>query len=154
MRQAIDSRIRSLDAFFVRAADPDITDQIRADLARYAAVLVCGFIERSVEVIILERLSRRAHPRVIRFVAAWFKKGTNYDCEAICQLFERFDLTWGQRFRQYMATNNGPVESVESVYTLRNSVAHGGDQNRGLAGVKLLYEDSKKVVDAMILATR
>jgi len=153
MRHAIDSRIRSLDAFFKRAADPQISDEIRADLARYGAVLVCGFIERSVEVIILERLKSRAHPRVINFVSAWFKKGTNYDCDAICQLFERFDTLWSRRFRDFMDKNARVVSSVDSVYTLRNSIAHGGDQNRGLAGVKSLYADARDVVEAMIVAT-
>jgi hypothetical protein len=154
MRHAIDSRIRKLDAFFVRAAALGIEDEIRADLARYAAVLVAGFIERSVEVIVLDRLSHRAHPRVMKFITAWFRKGTNYDCEAITQLLDRFDLQWGDRFRAFLGNNSRYADSVTSIYTLRNSVAHGGDQNRGLAGVETLYVDCKEVVEGLVLATR
>ena len=154
MRHSIDSRVRRLDAFFQRAKNPGLTDEIRSDLARLGAVLVCGFVERCVEVIILDRLSSRAHPRVNSFIRGHFRRGTNYDCEAICQLFERFDLDWGRRPRGTLASRDNITESLTSAYTLRNSIAHGGDQNRGLKGVEDLYVDAKQLVEAMILATQ
>lgn len=154
MRHSIDSRIRQLDAFFQRAKQPGLTDEIRSDLAKLGAVLVCGFVEQSVAVIVLDRLSSRAHPRVNSFIKSHFRRGTNYDCEAICQLLERFDLDWSRRLRGALASRNNITESLSSAYTLRNSIAHGGDQNRGLRGVEDLYVDAKQLVEAMILATQ
>ena len=154
MRHAIDSRIRRLDAFFQRAKQPSLTDEIRSDLAKLGAVLVCGFVERSVEIVVLDRLSSMAHPRVNSFIRSHFRRGTNYDREAICQLFERFDLEWGRRLRETLASRDSITASLESAYTLRNSIAHGGDQYRGLKGVEDLYIDAKQLVEAMILATR
>ena len=154
MRHSIDSRVRRLDAFFQRARNPDLTDEIRSDLARLGVVLVCGFVERCVEVVILDRLSSRAHPRVNSFIKSHFRRGTNYDCEAICQLLERFDLNWSRRLRGALASRNDIAEALSSAYTLRNSIAHGGDQHRGLKGVEDLYIDAKQLVEAMILATR
>lgn len=131
----------------------NISDELRSDLSKHGAVLVCGFLERCVEIIILERLSKKAHPRIMKFLQSYFKKGTNYDCENIAQLLERFDVGWGKRFREFMNDNDDLVEAVASSYTLRNSIAHGGDANRGLLGVQQLYESVKTVVEGMISCT-
>ena len=117
----------------------DIEEEIQADLARYGAVLICGYVERCAEVIIIERLARKAHPRVINFVKSHFKRGTNYNCIAISELLERFDLDWARRFREFCDSNAQHVTEIESAYNLRNSIAHGGDATRGMAGVGKLF---------------
>jgi hypothetical protein len=82
---AVETRKQQLDAYFRRASDSAISDEIRSDLAKHGIVLVCGFVERSVETVIMEKIARRAHPRVQSFVRGYFKIGTNYNCEAIAQ---------------------------------------------------------------------
>lgn len=154
MNPSIENRKRQLDAFFHRATTTQMTDESRSDLAKYGAVLVCGFIERCVELVVLERLTQLAHPRVIKFVKSHFKRGTNYECEPICQLLERFDADWASGFRIFVENNRRLEEQVSSAYTLRNSIAHGGDANRGLNGVRELYDAAKAVVDGLVAATR
>jgi len=153
MRHAIDSRIRKLDGFFARASAVD-DDELKSDLSKLGAVLACGFVERSVEIIVLDRISYRAHPRVQSFVKSYFKKGTNYDCEAICKLLERFDLAWSQNMRSWIDANDGAASSLISIYALRNSIAHGGDNSSSLVRVKALYDDCKVVVEAAIVSTQ
>ena len=150
---AIESRKQQLDAYFRRAADTAISDEVRSDLAKHGIVLICGFIERSVETIIMEKVSQRAHPRVQNFIRAHFKIGTNYNCEAIAQLLERFDSGWGAQFRAFLKTRDDLVEAIRSAYDLRNSIAHGGTGNRGLKGVQDLYAAAKQVVDSMEAST-
>jgi hypothetical protein len=153
VRHAVDSRCRRIDSFFARASAENIDEEISSDLARYGAILASGYVERCIEVIILDRLQTRAQPRVLQFVKSWFKKGSNYDCEAIYQLLMRFDVDWGAKFKTFTEGNPELIESMTSIYTLRNSVAHGGDQNRGLKGVKTLFEDAKIVIEGVIDAT-
>lgn len=153
MRLAIAARKKNLDDYFLRAGAKDIPEETRSDLARHGTVLICGFVERCVELIILERLSHRAHPRVIGFIKTHFKKGTNYNCEPICQLLERFDNAWAIKFRKFMTDNDNLVEALSSAYTLRNSIAHGGPANRGLSGVIELYDAASKVVEGLVKAT-
>lgn len=150
---AIESRKRQLDAYFRRAADTEISEELRSDLAKHGIVLICGFVERSVETIIMEKIAQRAHHRVQNFVRAHFKTGTNYNCEAIAQLLERFDLEWGARFRAFLKSRDDLVEALRSAYDLRNSIAHGGTANRGLRGVLDLYTSSKEIIDGMEAAT-
>lgn len=151
---AIESRKQQLDAYFTRAADSSISEEVQSDLAKHGIVLICGFVERSVETIIMEKMAQRAHPRVQNFIRAYFKIGTNYNCEAIAQLLERFDLEWCKKFRIFLETHEDLIEALRSAYELRNSIAHGGTGNRGLRGVQNLYSSSKEVVEAMETATR
>lgn len=154
MQHAIESRERKLDGFFERAKKLPADDEVTSDLAKLGAVLACGYVERCVELVILNRLAQLAQDRVLSFIKTHFKKGTNYDCEAIAQLLARFDPTWADRFRDEIKKNEESASSLNSLYSLRNSVAHGGDQNRGLAGVETLYKDCKFVVLALVDATR
>ncbi|MBY0306156.1 MAG: hypothetical protein K2W86_13545 [Sphingomonas sp.] len=153
MRLALDSRTRQIDAFIARLNEDGVPDDIKAMLARHGAVLLCGYVERSVEIIVLDRLSRRAHDRVMQFVKSHFKRGTNYDCEAICQLLERFDISWSRKYRSFIDGNDAVKEALTSVYTVRNSVAHGGDQSLGARRLADLYLLCKQAVEAIVLAT-
>ena len=147
--QDLDARKKRLDVYFKRIQEGDVADEIRSDLAKFGAVQICGFVERSVEIIVLDRLTGRAHPRVTNFIKGHFKRGTNYDCEAICQLLGRFDTQWEANFREYLRKNDNVVSGMKSAYTLRNAIAHGGEANRGVAGVMQLYVDAKSTVNAL-----
>jgi Protein of unknown function DUF262/RiboL-PSP-HEPN len=116
-------------------------------------VLICGFVERSVEIVIMEKIEQRAHPRVQKFIRGYFKTGTNYNCDAIAQLLERFDLEWSEKFRDLLKTRDDLIEALRSAYALRNSIAHGGTANCGLSGVQELYRSAKEVVAALGAAT-
>jgi hypothetical protein len=117
-------------------------------------VLVCGFVERSVETVIMDKIAQRAHPRVLRFVKAHFERGTNYHCEAIEQLLERFDLAWVAEFRAFLEPRDDLRQALRSAYSLRNSIAHGGGAaNPGPSRVRQLYQSAKQVVDALEQAT-
>lgn len=153
MRHTIDLRQRKLDAFFQRADDKTLNEELLADLSRFGAVLVCGYVEKCVEVIVLQRLDRRAHPRVLSFVKSHFRKGTNYNCRAITELLDRFDGAWSASFRQFCVANEQHADKLDSAYALRNQVAHGGDANRGLKGVNELYESAKIIIEALVDST-
>lgn len=154
MQPAINSRKARLDAFFNRARLRNLDEEIQADLAKHGAVLVCGFVERCVEIVILDRLAYKAHPRVLSFIRSHFKRGTNYDCEPISQLLEKFDSQWAENFRVFVKQNQDVAAELTSAYALRNSIAHGGDANRGLVGVLDLYTAAKKAVDGLVNATK
>lgn len=150
---AIASREQKLDSFFARAKMAK-DDELKSDLARFGIVLVCGYVERCVELVILDRLISRAHPRVLNFIKSHFKRGTNYDCEAIFQLLIRFDQNWANAFRSSLLGNDSWASSLSSAYSLRNSIAHGGDGNKGLQGVEAIYADCKKIVFILINVTK
>lgn len=153
MRPQIQSRIDQIERYIARALQGDVPEDIQASLAQFGAVLVCGFVERSVEIVITERLSHRAHDRVLSFIKSHFRRGTNYDCEAIAQLLNRFDSAWYRKFSDFVDKNADVKEGLSSVYGVRNTIAHGGTNSLALKRVRELFEISKRVVQAMDDAT-
>lgn len=154
MHFGVEARKRQLETYFTRALDTTISEEIRSDLAKHGIILVCGFVERSVELVVMERIRARAHPRVLAFIRTHFNRGTNYDCDAIAQLLERFDVRWGNNFKKFMKDNDDLVQALTSVYSLRNSIAHGGSGNRGIHGVKELFTAALSVVEGIETAMR
>jgi hypothetical protein len=104
--------------------------------------MICGAVERSVEILITERVGGRSAPQVNSFLKSFFKRGTNYDCDEILGLLYRFDSNWGQRFRSFISDNDQIKGGVASCYAIRNSIAHGGTQSLGPKILKQYYDNS------------
>lgn len=153
MKSAISSRQATLETYINHVCQRGVDELTQSHLIKFGAVLVCGYIERSVEVIILERLDRRAQPRVIQFVKSHFKKGTNYDCSAIESLLQRFDEGWYNNFHSFVEKNPDIKEIISSCYSVRNSIAHGGSANIGQQRLRELFSAGKTLVDALVEST-
>lgn len=154
MQHQLDSRIRQIEAFIARAQEKEVPDDIRSSMARFGAVLVCGFVERSVEIIIIERLGKRAQDKVLNFIRSHFKRGTNYNCEAIKQLLSRFDSKWYNKFCSFVEQNEDTVVQISSAYDIRNSVAHGGSNTLTIERLRTIFESSKTLVNALSESTK
>lgn len=130
-------------------ADHEIATQLR----RHCVVLICGFVERSVEIVILERLSKRAQPVVLSYIKSQFKRGKNYDCDAISSLLARFETDWKNRFAEDIKLNEQVVEGLSSLYGIRNVIAHGNVANISSSTLKDRCADAELIVAALIAAT-
>lgn len=57
MQLQLDSRYKAVEAFVSEASNADVPERIQSYLFRFGTVLICGNLERSIEIIILGRLS-------------------------------------------------------------------------------------------------
>jgi RiboL-PSP-HEPN len=130
-----------------------VSERIQSYLFRFGTVLICGNVERSIEIIILERLAARAHPRVLSFVKSHFQRGINFDCNAVKQLLQRFDADWYRAFNAFVENNPHVEEGIVSCYSVRNSVAHGGTMGVGKKRLQELLELSRIYVNAIVECT-
>ena len=105
------------------------------------------------EVIVLERLKKRAHPKLLEFVKSHFKYGTNFRCSVIKGFLERFDQGWARKFQDFIDSNEEAVVLVESAYTIRNQAAHGNSVNVGEKRLGEFFSGAKIVVEAVIRST-
>ena len=153
MRGQLDNRISELEKYVDQITHSTTETQTSSYLCRFGAVLVCGFIERSVEIVILDRLTKKAQPQVLEFIKSHFRRGTNYNCANIEELFGRFDHKWRQNFSKFIEENADIKEGIASAFAIRNSVAHGGSASIGIKRLKELVEIAKRLVDALISAT-
>ena len=91
MQLELDSRFREVEAYVQRACAATSPEEIQSYLFRFGTVLICGYVEQSIQIIIMHRLANKAQPRILNFVKSHFGRGTNYNCPAIEQLLNRFD---------------------------------------------------------------
>ncbi|WP_162914288.1 HEPN domain-containing protein [Taklimakanibacter lacteus] len=138
----IENRFRAVEKIVLAAQERSLDPALADIYCKLACVLVCGTIERSVEIVIVERVGARSPPQVSSFLRTHFKRGTNYDCEAIQQLLFKFDSGWGHKFEEFVSNNEQIKQSVQSCYALRNSIAHGVGGSLGPRVLKQYYDDS------------
>lgn len=144
----IEQRFIALEKLVIAANVKGLDEQHAAYLCKLGTVLVCGNLERCVEILITTRLSK-SPPQVRTFLKAYFKRGTNYDCEQIVTLLYRLDSDWGKAFEAYLAANANITDSISSCYAIRNSVAHGGGQSLGPRLLKQYAEASFQLVTSL-----
>jgi hypothetical protein len=138
----VEQRFIALEKLVRAASARSLDEQLAAYLCRLGSVLVCGNLERCIEILLTERIGPRSAPQVTPFLRAYFKRGSNYDCEQIGQLLHRFDAEWGRAFDAYLEVNGQISVSISSCYAVRNSVAHGGGQSLGPRALKQYFDAS------------
>ena len=142
MSIAIENRFRDVEKLVIAAQAKDLDPEIAAYYCKLGCVMICGAVERSVEVLITDRVGGKSAPQIKSFLKSFFKRGTNYDCEEISNLLYKFDTNWGDKFKTFISKNDQIKAGVSSCYAIRNSIAHGGPQSLGPKILKQYYENS------------
>lgn len=142
MALEIESRFQKLQKLVNVALTKGLDEEVASYYCKLGCVLICGNLERCVEILIRDRIGARSIPQVKTFLSAFFKRGANYDCDEIKELLYKFDNNWGKLFEAYIKANDKIKTSVSSAYSVRNSIAHGGGQSLGPKTLKQYYDDS------------
>lgn len=146
MKISIESRFREVEKIVIAAQSKELDPEVAAYYCKLGCVMICGAVERSVEILIVERVGGRSVPKVGLFLKSFFKRGTNYDCDEILELLYRFDNGWGRKFKDFISKNDQVRSGVSSCYAVRNSIAHGGTQSLGPSILKQYYESSLTLI--------
>jgi hypothetical protein len=142
----VNSRFEDVGKVVVAAQGKNLEAETASCYCKLGCILICGTIERSVEILVTERVAGRSVPQVSSFLKSFFKRGTNYDCEEIERLLFRFDNNWGHSFRSYATSNEQVKTSISSCYAVRNSIAHGGSQSLGPRILRQYFDDAFALV--------
>lgn len=146
MSFVIDQRFTALEKLIDAAADKSLDPLTQSNLCKLGSVMICGNLERCIEHLVIERVGKRSVAQTSAFLKAFFKRGTNYDCESITQLLFRFDPNWGRLFEAFVNDQWAIKDGVSSCYSIRNSVAHGGSASLGHKALRQYFEASFYVV--------
>jgi hypothetical protein len=141
----IEQRFKTLEEL-INAAAKESDERTASYFCKLGSVLICGNLERCVELIMMARIADRSAPQVGNFLRRFFSRGTNYDCEQICQLLYRFDNGWGHAFQAFVDSRSDLKESISSCYAVRHSVAHGGAGSLGPRILRQYFDASFTVV--------
>lgn len=102
--------------------------EIKAHWAKYACVLISGYIEQAVKEIVLEHVSATSTQRVRKYVEKTWPNSQNMRCNTISNILENLDAVWSERFDGWVNQNERKKE-LNEIIAWRNDIAHGKEAN-------------------------
>lgn len=123
--------------------------ELQSHWARYLCVLVSGFLEKSIHVILTEIAQQQSAPNIANYVGNKVRDLQNPKMEKILELLGYFNSDWSQRVRQ--ATDGEIREAVDSIVNNRNQIAHGESVGISFLRVSEYYN---KVITAIDIIER
>lgn len=146
---SIESRflsIKKLIENIVRQSKNENIDQeILSYCKKMCIVQICGAIERSMEVMIVERIAGNKKNLYMKNYLKYkiFKKGTNFKPEIISSFLGDFNSEWKDKFNSFIVENPTLKGSVNSCYRQRNSISHGeNSSDLRIDTIRQYYDDS------------
>lgn len=144
MNSEVHSLTTRLDHVMKLADRIDGDDQLSAEYAKYLCVLVSGYVEESLRVLLLSYLARKSSPNVARFVATQIKGITNLKYSKLKSVLESFSPDWGCKFESVV--DDSRRDALDSVVTNRHLIAHGKHTSISLGRIGGYYGLIKRVV--------
>ena len=136
----ITSRIDSL----VISSENIEDDEIKSHISRYLCVLISGFLEEVIKILIYEYSSTHANRSISNHVNYRCKKISNMNTKKILDLLATFDELWKESLEFDLSDEE--KDSIDSVVANRNLIAHGKDTNISFVRVKGWWSVIKKVI--------
>jgi hypothetical protein len=139
-----------LDATFERVKDLQYDPELQSDFAKYLCVLVSGYIERAMVELVLEHARGKGGPTLLRFVEQRTRTFTNANASRIQELLGSFDPAWRQKLEENILID-GWKDAVDSVVSLRNTIAHGGSVGLTYSRIGEYYRRAQNVIDQVAI---
>ena len=143
----IEAQQKRLDALFERARDMSNDAELLSHWAKYLCVLVCGFLENSVELCLIDYCRKRGDENMNNFVSNELRSFQNPRMGKILELFGSFSKTWEEDLKQH---SEGRIsDAINSIVANRHLIAHGGTSQLSMSAVKGYYADVIRAVETM-----
>jgi RiboL-PSP-HEPN len=98
-------------------------DVLRSHWAKYLSILITGYLERVMKIILTEYTRRGANSYVAAYAEAQLASFQNPSVDKICTLLAQFDRRWEQRLEEFWKEERRAA--VASVVNVRHHAAHG-----------------------------
>jgi hypothetical protein len=119
-------------------------DELSAQYARYLCVLVSGYIEESIRLLLVDYAQRRSSPEILRYVRLKTKSVTNLKSSKIKELLVSFSEEWVTHYEEKVSDES--IDAIDSVVANRHNIAHGKNTNISLGVVRNYYALVKPVI--------
>ena len=145
--QEIDAQIKRINALFDRAQDLSSDPELLSHWAKYLCVLVCGLLENSVELCLVDYFQKRGDENINNFVSTKLRSFQNPKMGKIVELFGSFSKTWEEDLKE---RSDGRIsDAVNSVVANRHLIAHGGTSQLSMSALRGYYTDVVRAVEIM-----
>lgn len=125
----------------------------QSEWSKYLCVLVSGYIEESLRVLLEEYAYNNSSSNIQNFVAKEIKNITNCSVGKIENILSKFDSTWKDNFTDQIASKSKRSDeiknSINSVVTNRHQIAHGKNISLNYSSVSNYYKNVKVAVEIL-----
>ena len=119
--------------------------ELQAHWARYLCVLVSGFLEKSISLILKEYTKNNSSPCVVNFVEKKIGRFQNAKMERILELIASFNSDWANALKKELSDET--KDSVDSIVANKNNIVHGASVGITYSRIKKYYEDSVILIE-------
>jgi len=141
------SEKQRLDSLFDRISKLSLDEEFLAHWSRYLCVLISGFIENAMRILITEYSKKKSHPNVSNYVSKQIKGITNLNKEKILQLLGSFDPEWRNVIEQKISDQQ--KDAIDSIVANRHNIVHGRSVGITVPQVKNYYQCVLTVIDTI-----
>lgn len=152
MNSHIVSHYQRIDNLFSKVASiSNPADQ--SEWSKYLCVLVSGFIEESLRVLLEEYTRTHSAPNIQNFVGKQIGSITNCKTSRILEVLSKFSQDWANDFSKQIQARSSITDeiknSIDSVIANRHSIAHGRNVGITYSQMSTYYKNVKKAVDIL-----
>jgi hypothetical protein len=146
MRQIIENQERKLDKLL-----SDIStiqdDELKAHLSKYFCVRISGYLENVFKILVANYSEGSSQKPVTNYLQNDLKNITNLSEEKIQRTLIKFSDDWYNIFNSKVSEQQ--LQSLNSIISNRNSIAHGQQDNISYKVIGQYYTDLKVIVEAL-----
>lgn len=123
---------RRLESFLKNPPSTKISGPASIELdnhwAKYACVLVSGYLEKSVKEILHDYALLKSENRVSFYIEKTWPKSMNMNSKNIVAMLGKFDKNWEEEIQTWLGTGKQSNSSaINSIVNTRNNIAHGSE---------------------------
>ena len=112
-------------------------DEIKAHMSKYLCVLISGYIENAVRLLLDEYVRKRSNENVATFVSKKIKRLNNLNENDILELLGIFSSDWAEKFSTKLTPEQ--KDAFDTVVANRNLIAHGASSGISYIRIKEYY---------------
>jgi|GEM_PF-695845 len=122
--------------------------ELRSHFARYLAIRVSGFTEKSIQELAMQCARRMSGGQALSYSLARLDRSRNPNLDSILSLVGDFDPTWRAELESFIQDEH--KAAIGTVVAQRNLLAHGGMTSLTYASVAVHYALIWEVIEFLM----
>lgn len=143
MQLQIDNQERKLDEL-LKNIDAVHDDELKAHLSKYFCVRISGYLEIVLKCLVCKYSEGNSPKPVSNYLQNDLKNITNLSPDKIQKTLCKFSIEWYDNFESKVTEQQ--LQSLNSIISNRNSIAHGQQDNISYKVIVQYYNDLKEIV--------
>ena len=119
-------------------------DEIKAHMSKYFCVKMSGYLENTIKILVANYSEKSSPQAISAYVQNSLKTTTNLSEDKLINLLKKFNDDWAVSFTEKI--NEQQIESLNSIISNRNSIAHGQQDNISYQIISQYFSDIKQII--------